>query len=173
MIWFRLNKLERKLAKRELSEHHAFRYLIFYLIIFITVGIVPELTPYPGWNWDISHYVINLFVTLAATYTAFRINEKGDNRDFIKRYISLAFVIGLWVLIGVLLIRLAYKIILFVIPMDIYNAINNIISADLFQWISSIAGIIIFYLFLLRSFKNIQQAVGQRRQEIKNQTPVE
>lgn len=170
MIWFRLNKLERKLAKRELSEHHAFRYLVFYLVFFVTLASLPEITPYPGWNWDISHYVINLLVTLTATYMAFRINEKGDNRDFLKRYISLAFVIGIWVLIGVLLLRLAYKIILFVIPLDLYNAISDIITADLFQWISSVAGIIIFYLLLLRSFKHIQKAVGKRREEVRTKT---
>ncbi len=172
MIWFRLNRLEKKLAKRELSEHHAYRYLLFYLVLFITVATLPEITPYSAWSWDISRYLIKLIITLGATYMAFRINEKGDNRDFLKRYISLAFVIGIWVLLGVLLVRLLYKIILFVIPLDIYNAINDVVSADLFQLLSSIAGIIIFYMLLLRSFKNIQRIAGQRKEEIKSQWEV-
>ncbi len=170
MIWFRLHKLERKLAKRELSEHNAFRYLITYLIVFVTLAAIPEITPYPSWNWDISHYIISLLITIGATYTAFRINEKGDNRDFLKRFISLAFVIGIWIILGVLLIRLAYKILLFVIPLDLFNTISNIVSNDLFQWLSSIAGIIIFYLLLLKSFKNVQGVVENRREEIRTES---
>ncbi|MCM4159804.1 hypothetical protein FHG64_15760 [Antarcticibacterium flavum] len=172
MIWLRLNRLEKKLAKRELSEHHAYRYLLFYLVLFITVATLPEITPYSTWSWDISRYILKLFITLGATYMVFRTNEKGDNRDFLKRYISLAFVIGIWVLLGVLLVRLLYKIILFVIPLDMFNLINNLISADLFQWLSSMAGIIIFYLLLLRSFKRIQKIAGQRRDEIKSKSRV-
>lgn len=173
MIWFRLHKLERKLAKRELSEHNAFRYLMTYLIVLVTLLAVPEITPYSGWNWDISHYIITLLLTIGATYTAFRINEKGDNRDFLKRFISLAFVTGIWVVIGVLLLRLAYKIILFVIPLDLFTAINNIITTDLFQWLSSLLGIIIFYFLLLKSFKNVQKAVGKRRIEVGYKTQAE
>jgi hypothetical protein len=172
MIWFRLKKLERKLAKRELSEHNAFRYLMTYLLVFVTLMALPEVSSYSGWNWDISHYIITLLLTIGATYTSFRINEKGDNRDFLKRFISLAFVIGVWVLIGVLLLRLIYKIILFVVPLDVYNTISNIITTDLFQWLSSLAGIIIFYWLLLRSFKNVQKFAEHRRKEIRTESQV-
>ncbi len=168
MIWFNLNRLERRLAKRELSEHHAFRYLVFYLVIFISVAALPEIAPYPGWNWDISRYVFTLLISLSATYTAFRTNEKGDNRDFLKRYISIAFVTGIWVLTGVMIIRLAYKLIMFVIPLGLYNAIASVISPDLFQWISFIAGIAIFYILLLGSFKNIQKAIVHRKAHLKS-----
>ena len=141
-----------------------------YLIIFVTLAALPEITPYSGWNWDISHYIISLLLTIGATYTAFRINERGDNRDFLKRFVSLAFVTGIWVLLGVLLLRLAYKILLFVIPLDLFNTISNVITNDLFQWLSSIAGIIIFYLLLLKSFKNIQKAVANRRTVLEGNT---
>ncbi|QED37590.1 hypothetical protein FK178_07555 [Antarcticibacterium arcticum] len=168
MIWFSLKKLEKRLAKRELSEHHAFRYLVFYLVIFISVGALPEIAPYPGWNWDISRYVITLVIALSATYTAFRINEKGDNRDFLKRYISIAFVTGIWVFMGVLLLRLIYKIIMFVIPLDLYKAINPVIGTNLFLWISFVAGVLVFYMLLLRSFKHIQKLIMHRKNELKN-----
>lgn len=166
MIWLRLRKLERKLAKRELSEHTTFQYLITYLVVLITLAALPEITPYSSWNWDISHFIITLVITIAATFTAFRSNKKGDNRDFLKRFLSLSFVIGIWVVMGVLILRLAYKITLFVIPLDLFNVISNVITADLFQWLSNITGIIIFYLLLLRSFKNIQEIVDIRREEI-------
>lgn len=170
MIWFGLNKLESKLAKRELSEHNAFRYVMTYLIAFVTLMALPEITPYSGWNWDISHYIITLFLTIGATYTCFRINEKGDNRDFLKRFISLAFVIGVWVLIGVLLVRLIYKVILFVIPLDLFNTISNVIPTDLSQWLSSLVGILIFYWLLLRSFNNVQRFAEHRRNKKKTES---
>lgn len=167
MIWFNLKKLEKRLAKRELSEHHAFRYLVFYLVIFISVAALPEFAPYPSLNWDISRYIITLVIALISTYTAFRINEKGDNRDFLKRYISIAIVTGIWVFTGVLLLRLAYKIIMFIIPLDLYKAIDPVIGTDLFLWISFVMGVLIFYMLLLRSFKQIQKLIKQRTNELK------
>lgn len=168
MIWFNLRKLEKRLAKRELSEHHAFRYLLFYLVIFISVAALPEIAPYPDWNWDISRYIITLVITLICTYTAFRINEKGDNRDFLKRYISLAFVTGIWVFMGVMILRLVYKIIMFVIPIDLYKTLNPLIGTNLFLWISFVAGVLVFNILMLKSFKHIQSLIMLRTNELKS-----
>jgi len=94
MYFWKDKQLAEELKAGAVSERSAFWY--FYVWV---VGITAALTytvgdylyGYMMLNfWDYASDVVLLGSTAFAAIVFFRINESGDNRDFIKRYICLS-----------------------------------------------------------------------------------
>ena len=94
-------------------------------------------------------------ITIVGTYLVFKVNSDGDNRDFLKRYFSLSFVNGLRLVLFAVGIRLIFKIIMFVIPLDLWHTINDFFGEDAGEFFFDIILSIIFYVLLMASFKRV------------------
>src|SRR5690606_41385369 len=88
MIWFDQNKLEQRLLKGELSDHHAFIYLLAQLALICVLLQLPFEESSLWYVW----LLISLVVTVAGVSWSFRINQKGGDRDYLRRFIALSFV---------------------------------------------------------------------------------
>src|SRR5690606_37386817 len=114
-------------------------------------------TSYSGFWWDLAEFVIFLVILILTVRNTYLINARGENRDFTSRFISLAFVHGFRLLIWVGIIGLLYKIIMFIIPLQIFHFINALLIPDWTDLIIFTAVFIAYYLFMIRSFRRVNR----------------
>ena len=116
------------------------------------------VTTYSAFSWHFVEFGLFLGILIFAVRRAYKINSRGQNRDFLKRFISLTVVHGLRLLIWVAVLGLLYKIIMFIIPLQIFLFINELLLPN---WTDLIVFTGIFFLFallLIKSFKRINPA---------------
>lgn len=155
MIWFRLRELERHLAHNALSEKAALNYLLTYLVFIMVLIYLPAFSGYSNDWYYFVELVLVLFILLFTLYKAFRINEEKGNRDFLKRTLSLSFVIGLRLGIIFSMLYLFYKIVMFIIPLEIYVIVNDFTTGDLQDLMYSLLIAISYHFMLMKSFERI------------------
>ncbi|MFT4855173.1 MAG: hypothetical protein ACI9UV_000902 [Algoriphagus sp.] len=153
MIWFDIKELECKLKIGDVSESAFFNYLLANLIIL-------SIFPYLSTNdytvkWVIVvEIIIGIIVTVVGAKMTFDINSAGDKKDYLGRFLSLSFVIGL---------RLFAFIVIIGIPIAlIFGLLNRNFDIDEnlkdFLELGLVAGLSIFYYFMLtNSFKKVSQ----------------
>ncbi len=101
MIVFNPVKLALSLARGELTEKQKFRYLFTYICVSLVVSLVlalgfalPSAPKGSGvtsaQSYSIIAEVIGLIMFMIGIVIAYQVNEKGDNKDFVLRYISLS-----------------------------------------------------------------------------------
>ncbi len=143
MNWFNLKDLEKRLAENNVSDKEGFRYLLANWIVFgsLSFAAVTEQYGNPG------VMVMLLAVPVISLIIGFKANQKGDGKDFLKRFISVNFVIG---------IQFIVFTILFAIPVGLLGSFisNVIIRHFLFGGFISASGIT-YYWYLARSIKKI------------------
>lgn len=158
MTWYNIRKLENRLATGEIKENHAYQYLITLLIFIAVIIFFPESpTTYSGFWWDLAEFLIFLVILILAVRNSYLINSAGENRDFTTRFVSLALVHGFRLLIWVGVIGLLYKIIMFIIPLQIFHFINNLLLPDWTDLLIFTVIFIMYYFFMIRSFKRVNK----------------
>ena len=158
MTWYNIRKLESRLSTGEIKENDAYQYLLTLLIFLAVIIFFPEsTTSYSGFWWDLAEFVIFSVILILTVRNTYLINARGENRDFTSRFISLAFVHGFRLLIWVGIIGLLYKIIMFIIPLQIFHFINALLIPDWTDLIIFTAVFIAYYLFMIRSFKRVNR----------------
>lgn len=155
MIWLNLKTLEIKLANHLLTAQTAFNYLLTFLIIFIMLFYLPRDSSYPFDWWDLTELLLVLLLSIIGLKNIFSTNQKGANPEFFKRFLSLSFVTGLRLIIAVMIIWLAYKVIMFIIPLDFFVHINRAINHPVIQMILTPVMVVIFFYLLTMSFRRI------------------
>ena len=153
MIWFNIKALEKLITDGKLSDKLALNYLLSYLILSIVTGY---LSSYDNPHWaEWVHLIISLIFVIWGVRKTFEINQKGDNHDYFKRFISLSFVAAIRVA------AFAF-IVLF-----LFNLLNEIFDAtgvplnvsSLHEELLKLAGFLLaigfYYYMLLTSFKRI------------------
>lgn len=175
MIWFKIKELEDKLGKNEIPDKASYHYILAFTILYSLVLNGENVDYYTNKWWRILNFVIGLSISIYGIRKSYYINEGGDNKDFLKRLFSLAFVHG-------------FRILMFVLPVFlIFNIINEItiatIDVSLISFIPENPGSIlldtllsgVFYLLIIRSFKKINEKKevfkGDIRRKIQNFTP--
>jgi len=161
MIWFNLKKLERLLIQNKITEAISYQYLLVFLVLITLSANAPE-TDFSHYGWEISYIILELLITIVGTYLVFKVNSDGDNRDFLKRYFSLSFVNGLRLVLFAVLIRLVFKIIMFVIPLDLWYTINDFFGEDSGEFFFDIILSIVFYMLLMASFKRVNAGRNEK-----------
>ena len=156
MTWYNIKKLERRLCNDQLLEKEASHYLLALLIIMSICIFFPEpVTSYSAFSWHFVEFGLFLGILIFAVRSSYKINSEGQNREFSKRFISLTVVHGFRILIWVAVLGLLYKIIMFIIPLQIFLFINDLLLPN---WTDLIVFTGIFFLFallMIRSFKRI------------------
>lgn len=161
MTWYNIPKLEKRLATDSIPENHAYYYLLSFVIVVSIFIFFPEsTTSYSGMWWDVVEFVLFLILVILTVTRTYKINASGDNRHFTRRFISLAVVHGFRLLIWVGIIGILYKIIMFIIPIEIFHFFNEIAGSDWLQLVVFIGIFIIYYLFMVRSFKKINSSLA-------------
>jgi len=142
MNWFNLKDLEKRLAENNVSDKEGFYYLLANWIVFgsISFAAITEQYGNPG------VMVILIVIPVVSLTLGFIVNQKGDGKDFLKRFISVHFLVGIRIIVFAILIGL---------PIDLLGSyILKVIRHILFGSFIA-AAVIAYYWFLARSIKRI------------------
>ena len=92
MYFWNVKALVKSLKDNSITEFEKMLYLLAYGLLFSFLSIISTLMPetttpqfYDDWILDVIFLIINAFGILYL----YNINSKGDNKDFITRYICL------------------------------------------------------------------------------------
>ncbi|WP_424493514.1 hypothetical protein [Salinimicrobium sp. GXAS 041] len=163
MIWFRIKALEKLLIEGKVSDKLAFYYLLTHLIFLTVAGYISD--DY-GPRWVLLlHFMISLMAVIWGVRKTYKINEEGDNQDYLKRFLSLSFVAG---------IRMLLLIIIISVPLAVARMLADTYHIHLFNSTQEHLLLLFAYLFynvlyyhiLLRSFKRINAADGRIGQPV-------
>lgn len=88
--WIRLKDLEKRLIDRHVPDSEGFLYLLASWIIFGSISFWAAITQYgnPG------VIVVLLIIPVIALFLTWRGNQSGDGQEYLKRAISIHFVVG-------------------------------------------------------------------------------
>ena len=162
MIWLNLKKLERLLILNKINESISYQYLLVFLVLFTLTSNYSE-TNFSHYGWEVSYVILELLITIVGTYLVFKVNSEGDNRDFLKRYLSLSFVNGLRLVLFAVFIRLIFKVIMFVIPLYLWNTINDFFGEDSGEFFFDVILSLVFYVLLMASFKRVNAGKNEEK----------
>lgn len=153
MIFYNIKELEKRLIAKTITEKEIFNYFLVYFII-ATILTFPTVSEYnnPWIHWiDVT---LDLIVTVVGIKVTWDTNANGDNTDYFKRFISLAFVNTIRIIIKII----AVGILLFLL-IDLFLPDNFLtgLRQDIFEMTIGIIFQIVFYYRLNQSFTNVSR----------------
>jgi len=96
--------IARNLRDGLLTERQKLGYVVLYLLVQTATRLINSPTQRSPWQ-----YLLYAGISLVGTWFSFHTNARGDNRNFIERWLCLLFSISIWVLyLPALLIDGAY-----------------------------------------------------------------
>ena len=146
MIWYNIKTLEKKLRQGDLSDKETFNYIIAYVILLALAST--SIDRYKTEWLTYIDVIVTTIIALIGLKKAFDINSAGDNKDYLKRLISLSFVSGI-----ILVSYYAIVIIVFLVVDGIFN--SKLFSLDITKLTISIIAEIVYYLILIKSFTRV------------------
>ncbi len=154
MTWTDIKQLEKSLTDDTLSDKDVFYYLLTSSLI---TAIIPYLSDNHSDNKILAliELVFGVIFTIVLLRETFKINNLGDKRDYLKRFISLSLVsfirLFLFALGPIILVTIILKVI---DSMDIlkYDDIRQVFLFSVTIFMS-----IAYYVMLTNSFKRVNQ----------------
>ena len=153
MIWLDIRELERRLKNGELTDKIAFSYLLTHLIL---LSIFSHIATDEDPVWSVwVHLFISLGYTVWGVRRSFEINQQGDSRDYLKRFLCLSFVVGvrsLCLLFFLLLLLTVAITVAGAVDASFFMSTNQkkLLELGLFSvWVG------VYYHLLLSSFKRV------------------
>jgi len=152
MYLWNTKALATKLKTGELSQADRFKYLFLGVIMFALIGEVASClgsirTPAVI---EITESIIVFIIIVGGTLLCYKANKRGDNKEFIDRYICLTVPIflklmALLISVFIVYIFVAYKVL---------GGMSHIFM-DLTTWIDSLFTVLFEALFYWRLIKHI------------------
>ena len=107
MYFWKIDKLKKDLVKQSLSESESLKYLIATAIVYSL-----EMIPFLENNlWDVFSALIMGIITIFGVYYAYKCNRGSSGSNFLQKYISIGWVVGIrWVVLVALPIVIVYFI---------------------------------------------------------------
>jgi len=146
MIWFQSRKLELQISKIQLTEKDGYIYLLATAIYGYIIALYSSMTHY-----SYVHLIIvlaHIGITLVGLPMVFKINRNLDNKDFLKRYLAITWVIRMKLLLWFIVSTLIY-----------YNIAGMKISKSTqisFVITNSVLISLLYYASSIRSFKRLK-----------------
>jgi uncharacterized membrane protein len=153
MTWFNIKELERKIINDELNDKEGFDYLL-YSSVFLTFFTYIGIKEYTNDWLHFLEFIISLVITLAQLKVTYNINAKGGQIDYLKRFFSISFVVGVRLFVYAFLVAFILGIIVAIVDPHIEKDPNNEEMMELV--FISIFGIV-YYIQLTNSFKRVNK----------------
>lgn len=166
MIWFSIKKLEQKISSNRLSDREGLYYLLANIIFGYMLAILnrsidsvvitatslgSHLKAVNLSRWVVS--VISISIYILAILICYKINSAIDDRDFLKRFFSIHWVVTIRLLVFYYLVLMLILLVFF----DLAK-LNSVQKVTIYC-----AQSIIFYFFYLRlmlkSFKRLKSNI--------------
>lgn len=158
MIFFNLKKAESLLKRGNYSNGFVFNYFLISSIL-IVLSTFANLSNNEEWKLVLEITMVVLMNLLGLVFL-YRINEKGDQKNFLERYFVLNFIVSIRVIVFFTLFLIVFLIIAYVAEKII--EVESFSKYDLFGefWFDfslEILITVIIYILIGRSFKRVAQ----------------
>jgi len=146
MIWFTINDLEQKISSNQLSEKDGFNYLLastiygFIYMLYATMSTFTYLT--------LIDTGIAIVITLIYFPIIYKINASIDNKDFIKRFIAIGWIVRMKLLI--------YTLIFMFLFFHFFDSSSPSLTQNVILSVFSITMNLLFYMLIINSFKRLK-----------------
>lgn len=152
MNWFNLEDLEKRLKNNEVSERESFNYLLVIFLLFFLSSYGDDLD-YNNSFFAFSDFILSISIAITGIWLTFKTNQSNDNQDYIIRFLSLYFVIGIRITV-LLLILIPFFLLL---NKTLGPLPENGVAEDAF-FLSFITFFnILYYYLLVKSFQRLAQ----------------
>lgn len=94
-IW-KIEKLKKQIKNDKLTEKDRFIYVFIYVVLSAIVNEVMTLLPLENGNvWDLINSLAYIVIIALGTLLAFKANGSNNGVDFVGKYFSIGFVVGI------------------------------------------------------------------------------
>ena len=156
MIWYNIKELEKQLVAGKVSELLTYKYLLSHLLLFALINNYPGAGGDAGSLW--AHWVRLIIVLVAISWgigKTFEINQKGDNRDYFKRLISLSLVSSLRTIVVFFAYAAIISTAILLAKRLGFNSVKDSIFSEVGRIITFLFILLVYYYTLISSFKRI------------------
>jgi hypothetical protein len=150
MIWYDIKELEKQLAEGTLDDKSGYHYLIGIILLY-TIGSYGGIDYENDWLKSI-YIAADLVLTIATLRTTYNINTTGDNKEYLKRYIALSFVVSVRLLIYLLLVMTFGTFVTLALER---NGPLNTGLKDIATLCLDVGAMVVFYFMLTASFRRV------------------
>jgi hypothetical protein len=145
MIWLDSKQLERKISENKLSEKDTFHYMLATMIYGFLYTLLIPIKNYD--DYVLINFCTSILITLIGLSQTFKINQKKDDKDFVKRFVAITWVVTVKIFIAY--IGFGVFIVLF---MDLESPSTAI---GIMSCAFSIITHVLFYILTVNSFKRL------------------
>jgi hypothetical protein len=109
MYLWKIDSLVNDFKEGKVTQKEEFKYLLFYIIISI-LFMDKVLYIDDVYNiYDTINSIAMFIITIIGTYYCYLVNSKGDNKDFMVRYISIGLLVGIRIFLIAFLLGIVYS----------------------------------------------------------------
>jgi len=134
--------------RKGIDEYTKMKYLIFTLTLYYVIFELLNKSDIPV-LFDPFSGIVGLIIMVGGIYFSYRINIKGDNKDFLTRFVCLSWPIT----IKSMLIAIA----LVIIPIMIFSSLTLVQNIFYFSFIFSIIFQFSFFYMMMRSLRTVSE----------------
>jgi hypothetical protein len=161
MIWYDIKELEKQLAEGAVDDKSGYHYLIGIILLY-TISSYGGGIDYENY-WLKSIYIAaDLILTIVNLRTTYSINTNGDNKEYLKRYLGLSFVVSIRLLVYVVIVMTIGTFVTFVLEK---NGPLNKDWKDIASLCLDLAAMAVFYFMLTASFKRVNAVSASTNQK--------
>ncbi len=120
MYFWKAQKLAAELKENKVSEKEKMKYLLANTLAWMAVALLLELSPNPVTDKPLflTHQASYIALVIVGVLVCYQANAKGDNKDFVGRFVSISWPIQMRMLV------LSFLFLLFIsFPLGIISAI--------------------------------------------------
>ena len=146
-------ELSSKLSNMDISDYLALKHFIIFIIVFSSAYVFPLLTVPEGNSETISSAITFISIAVINYYGItwiFQINNKGDKKDFFKRFSCLSLPVSIK---ATIIFTLLYIISIILLSKALGNNDNKPLVTDVLMYLLEIGYLIYFYNIMGQSIR--------------------
>jgi hypothetical protein len=153
MIWFDSKELEKQLTDGTVDDKSGYHYLIGITLLF-TIGGFGGIDYENYWLKSI-YIAADVVLTIVTLRTTYNINTTGNNKEYLKRYVALSFVVSIRLLVYLVLVMAVGAFVTLALEQNgpLNKDLKNIANLCL-----DFGAMVVFYFMLTASFWRVNAA---------------
>lgn len=158
MYFWNTNALARQLKSRTLAQSEKLKYLLATITLYaLSLEILPIISS-PRSSLGIIQSITSVTLAFVGTLLCYKVNSRGDNQEFIDRYICLGWPLTVKIFLLCLAIYVVYIVIGVAIKGEDFE--KSLDSPSVFDLIFTALIAIIFYWRLATHLRWVSSEVG-------------
>jgi hypothetical protein len=158
MIWFDVKQLEKNLKADIVSEKETFRYLFVLMLISTISSYVNNPEPPSSQLTSWIELILEVILTVLTLKITYDINTKGDNRDYVKRFMALTMVIMIRLIVFAVPVALVGLTLIKILENTKLVTVSSL--DNLFDLAITFCLGVAYYFMLTQSFKRINSTIN-------------